>query len=114
MRRTQPLMRFGRYRGRPLRELPDDYLSWLGTLDLREPLRTDIDQELVRRAHDARSGDAVASVPASLRDTTEALVTAGYRALARRAHPDAGGDDATMRDVNAAVEVLRRLVRGAS
>ena len=37
---AEATMRFGIYRGCPLRELPDDYLCWLTTLHCGEPLRT--------------------------------------------------------------------------
>ena len=34
-------MPFGRYRGRPIIDVPMDYLAWLaGNVELREPLRT--------------------------------------------------------------------------
>jgi hypothetical protein len=45
-----PRMPFGRYRGRPIRELPSDYLAWLVTLELRAPLAEAVREELGRRA----------------------------------------------------------------
>jgi hypothetical protein len=42
------------------------------------------------------------------------LVTAGYPALTRRHHPDAGGDHRTMVLVNTAASWLREDVRGAA
>ena len=38
------------------------------------------------------------------------LITAGVHAMARKCHPDAGGDDASMRAVNKAAACLRRCV----
>ena len=34
-----PIMPFGKYKGSPLKDLPNEYLLWLGCLpDLRQPL----------------------------------------------------------------------------
>jgi Putative quorum-sensing-regulated virulence factor len=105
-------MPFGRYRGWPLDELPDDYLGWLfGLDDLREPLRSAVEGEW-----QARFGFAAALVPLPREavPVADELVTAGYRALTRQHHPDAGGDHRTMTLVNAAAEWLRRQVRSAA
>ncbi|HMB84625.1 MAG TPA: hypothetical protein VKI40_11315 [Terriglobales bacterium] len=39
------------------------------------------------------------------------LITAGYRALAMKYHPDRGGNTESMQQVNAAVEKLRAVAR---
>ena len=39
------------------------------------------------------------------------VIEIGYRELARRHHPDLGGDVEEMRELNRAVEALRELVR---
>jgi hypothetical protein len=67
-------MRFGRYGNRPPTVLPADYLEWLHGLG-RASRATGA---LVRL-----SGEGV--------PVADALVTAGYRALALQHHPDAGG-----------------------
>jgi curved DNA-binding protein CbpA len=41
----------------------------------------------------------------------EEIITAGFRALARRYHPDVGGDTATMQRLNAAYDRIRALVK---
>lgn len=47
---TGPLLPFGKYRGTPLEDVPDEYLLWLGTLhDLRNPLLTHVLHEMARR-----------------------------------------------------------------
>lgn len=47
---TRPLVPFGKYRGMPLSDVPDDYLLWLGTRDdLRNPLLKNVLNEMARR-----------------------------------------------------------------
>src|SRR4051812_49108366 len=43
-------MPFGHYRGHDLAELPQDYLAWLSTLELREPLKSAVVEESLRRS----------------------------------------------------------------
>jgi hypothetical protein len=106
-------MPFGRYRGWPLDELPDDYLSWVFSLDdLREPLRSAVEREW--RARFGYSTTALVPLPRDAVPVADELVTAGYRALTRQHHPDAGGDHRTMTLVNTAVAWLRRQVRSAA
>lgn len=45
-----PLMPFGKFKGQPIRQIPDQYLLWLGCLnDLRQPLLGDVLHEMGRR-----------------------------------------------------------------
>jgi len=47
---TGPLMPFGKFKGTPLADLPDEYLLWLGCLDdLRQPLLGHVLREMGRR-----------------------------------------------------------------
>lgn len=111
MRRPSTQMPFGRYRGHRLSALPDDYLEWLRSRELRQPLRGRVDAECRRRRFG--SADEAAAAPAlspELRPIAERLVTAGYRALAKHLHPDQGGDGEQMRALNAAMSVLRQLI----
>jgi hypothetical protein len=95
---------FGRYRGTPLSKLPTDYVEWLLTIELRDPLATAVRDELARRrGRDRRGGEAP---PAAER--ARELIDAGYRALAKRYHPDHGGDLRAMQQLNTAAEWLRR------
>jgi hypothetical protein len=104
---------FGKYRGRPLAELPDAYLRWLAGLpDLREPLRSAVDREAQRRRHTGPSRSR-AMLPLDAVPIAAELVTAGLHALTRRHHPDAGGDHRTMVLINRA-DWLREAVRGAA
>jgi hypothetical protein len=108
-------MPFGKHKGVPLADLPDDYLHWLDSLaDLREPLASWVADEL-----DAREAKAYPppppngnGLPPTLRTVADAIVAAGYRAEAKHAHPDAGGSTQAMQELNAAVAWLRRQVTG--
>ena len=42
-------MPFGKFQGLPLREIPQGYLKWLGSLDLYDPLRSCVAEEFDRR-----------------------------------------------------------------
>jgi len=47
---NRPTMPFGLHKGKPLDDLPDDYLLWLGCLDdLRQPLLGQVLKEMGRR-----------------------------------------------------------------
>jgi DnaJ-domain-containing protein 1 len=43
-----------------------------------------------------------------LSSAPRAVIEAAYRALAKEAHPDAGGSPDRMRDLNAAIETIRK------
>jgi hypothetical protein len=102
-------MPFGKFKGERLADIPDDYLAWLLTRDLREPLKTAVEYEARRRGqHDERRSDHEINVNPKV---VEALVAAGLRALARKYHPDAGGNHDDMVAINEAASWLRGQVR---
>ena len=88
-------MPFGKYIGWRISDLPAEYFDWLLTIELRDPLRTAVFEDARRRQH---SGPDPATV--------EDVIAAGQRALARRHHPDAGGDHEAMLKVRAAADWL--------
>jgi hypothetical protein len=98
-------MPFGKFRGTSLENLPDEYLFWLhGLSDLREPLKTFVDLAYQRRCEPPRQYAA----PISFEDAqARELIEAGYRALAKKYHPDKGGDVRRMQEINATMERLR-------
>jgi Putative quorum-sensing-regulated virulence factor len=78
---------FGRYRGRPLTELPSDYVEWALALDhLREPLKSRL------RAEVQRPGLYQPSQLSLHARVAKALIMAGIHALAQHHHPDVGGE----------------------
>ena len=108
-------MPFGRYRGLQLSDVTTDYLAWLLTRALREPLRCAVAHELERRRHGRGPRQEQAHTPPRGRlpdaGIVEALIRAGLRALAKRHHPDAGGRHEDMIRVNAAAEWLQAQTR---
>jgi hypothetical protein len=105
-------MPFGRWKGVPVTDLPDDYLQWLvDEVDMQPWL-----DRAVRAEYASRQGTQAhtplihrlpvgASIEMALR-----LVDAGRRALARAHHPDAGGDHETMTTVNTSADWLTELL----
>jgi len=105
-------MPFGRHSGRDLRELPDQYLDWLATLELRPPLSDAVRRELERRRFGIEPPPRLVSfpcltvkVPAGERDLAERLVSMGQRALARKRQAD--GEPAVIERLNALAETVR-------
>lgn len=92
-------MPFGKYKGLPLSQLPDDYIEWLiREFRPKEPLMTKLKMELQWRA----------PAPASMLE----VVNAGYKTLAMKYHPDKGGTNEQMKSLNNSVECLRRMLKG--
>jgi Putative quorum-sensing-regulated virulence factor len=121
-------MPFGRHRGVPLDELPVDYLEWLLTRDLRDPLKSAAQAEWVRRERlKERNGNGNGHqhqreekreppppppppAPPSMKATLKEIVDVGYRRLALKAHPHMGGNNADMVRLNQARDWLRKYV----
>lgn len=97
-------MPFGKYRGCRIEDVPIDYLWWCSrNMDLREPLRTAIQQELsIDRDESSSQAD-----PQQL----SGIVDRWYRTLAIEFHPDRrNGSVIGMQAVNRAAELLRQMV----
>jgi hypothetical protein len=109
-------MRFGKYRGWRIAELPDDYVDWLFELrDLHEPLRSAVDREWHKRFDDDPEDDYAEpdDFPDQDRALFRELIESGYRALALKLHPDRGGSTEGMQRLNALMHRLRRKVVAA-
>jgi hypothetical protein len=93
------ILQFGKYRGRDIRDVPEDYLHWI--IQQQQKTLEEYRAELARRQ---------AIQDASL-SWAERMIQAGFRTLASQYHPDHGGDNDSMRQVNAAHEGLRELLK---
>jgi hypothetical protein len=97
---------FGKYRGTSVTELPFDYLQWLTSIDLLDPLRAEVKKEYGARLCDQRQYEGLIDL-----EVIDEIISAGVRSLARTHHPDAGGDHDKMVAINNAADWLRERAR---
>lgn len=93
------VFQFGKHAGQPITDVPKDYLQFLFTKN-RE-MNALIERELERRR----------MLEEDQMPLVEKLVHAGYKALARSAHPDVGGTDDQFKALQAAYEQLKAAVK---
>ena len=90
---------WGKHKGQHIADIPADYLEWL--IESSRATIAQLEAELDRRAMAEQ-----ASLP-----WAEKIVQAGFKELAKRVHPDVGGNTATMTELNNAREALLELAR---
>jgi uncharacterized protein (DUF3820 family) len=93
------VFKFGKHAGCYIEDVPLDYLEWMR--DKNAEMNGLIDAELRRR--ELLAQDQMPMV--------EKLIHEGYRALARKLHPDAGGSEEAFKALQAAYEQLRTAVK---
>lgn len=93
------ILGFGKYAGLDLTEIPQDYLDWL--IDSRRKDLAEYEAESQRR-------ETLAQAKLSLADQ---IVQAGYRELAKRFHPDAGGSAQEFTQLKGAHEQLKVVLK---
>jgi putative quorum-sensing-regulated virulence factor len=104
-------LRFGKHQGASIEQVPTAYLHWLERQGWIFPdLRAAVAHELARRRQQRMFVSPGLALPPEIAAAARELVSAGYRALAREHHPDAGGDHGGMVRINLAHEALRALV----
>ncbi len=99
---------FGKHKGFSLCDLPEDYLNWLLTIEIREPLRSAIRAEADARRLNAEARDYSSAPYVAVVDE---LVSAGFKSLAKRLHPDVGGTHEKMIEITHAAEWVKSQVR---
>ena len=112
-------MPFGKYKGCELSWLPDHYLVWLYKWDnLRSPLKEAVLDEIQRRARSDADDEyglnqATDNVVPAIRIQPGMIGLAsivfefGYKAAALKVHPDVGGSQRLMTELNLLAESMR-------
>lgn len=96
-------MPFGRYVGQPLREVPDDYLTWLArSIELYEPLKSAVVAEIHYREQPQRPNPAGQQLD----------VRAWFRRMSLQFHPDHGGSAEAMKALEAGRKLLEEMLGG--
>lgn len=107
---TNVTMPFGKFAGKFLTDLPDQYIAWLqsAAVELREPLKQFVADEAERRDRVREAQRAATLITVDVVEAANEIIKQGVRALTRTRHPDAaGGSGKAMADVNNAAELLR-------
>lgn len=86
---------FGKYAGQKLSDVPKDYIEWL--ISTREKDIKQYRAELERRE----------MLETQASSTLDKIIQEGFKALAKKAHPDQGGSDKQFRELQAAREQLK-------
>ena len=103
---------FGKYVDVELSDVPKSYLVWMANAMRSESLRDLARNELNCRAAGSRNRRTADSqnrrtTDPRMDELTREIVEAGYRTLAKKYHPDHGGDSEKMQKLNATIERLR-------
>ena len=116
---------FGAHEGERLRDVPTSYLTWMAReIEALAPdERRLVEAECLERGENCRSRyrrdysappsrPAVAKLPAGVTSTLLLdIISAGRQTLAKRLHPDAGGDVEAMKRVNVGADILEQQAR---
>jgi len=101
---------FGKYKNYPIEHLPDEYLRWLYFQDFLKP---DIEQAVKMEVYDRWPGKFELRLSSCLAKTSDGkqaelkrAVSAVYRELAMKFHPDHGGNVEAMKAINLFKEKL--------
>lgn len=93
------ILKFGKHAGTDIQDVPLDYLEWM---------LAKCKQDVVLYQGEIERRELVESASLS---TVEKIVQAGYRTLAKTAHPDSGGTTADFQALQAGMEQLKMILR---
>lgn len=91
-------LKFGKYNGRDLKEVPIEYLDWL--IETYRKSLSEFEAESERREQAELASQSMA----------QKVIEAGFRSLSKQLHPDHGGSDDDMRELLATRAHLRSLL----
>lgn len=105
-------MPFGKYRGRDVADLPEDYTIWLlEHVRLRPTLRRAVEARLGLLELERLRDELRAECAQLMGELDNDTIGRWYREMARRFHPDAGGSHEAMKAINAGKELLLELTK---
>ena len=111
------VMPFGKYRGTPVSDLPEQYVEWcLGNLDDLDPVicRAMKHRLSVVKGHRRRAASMPFSQSPLFSADFESMVEEWYRRASVKYHPSFGGSDEGLSVVNDCYETLIGKLREAS
>jgi hypothetical protein len=73
---SEQRMPFGKHKGTLVRELPGDYLKWLSTIELREPLASEVKKVMSWRPVSVQTPTGVGNTASSAQSTFVETATA--------------------------------------
>ncbi len=91
-------MSFGKYAGTALADVPEDYLNWL--IDTK---KKEIDGYQDELDHRARAEEASMSM-------VDRIAQEGFKAMAKKLHPDKGGSTSEFQNLTASFEHLKEIL----
>lgn len=97
-------MPFGKYKGQPVSQIPESYLSWVlqNCTNLESKLRQEIEWYLNLKTYDRKQPSPSADLPG--------VITQWHRQLAADFHPDRGGSVEAMQAINEAYDRLKKVL----
>lgn len=103
-------MPWGKFKGEYIDELDDDYLWWVFGRELKEPLSSAVRQEAFCRWPEKFELVYNETLPPPSSSDFKSLIMQVYRHLARKWHPDKGGNLQAMQSINDFKQMIEDLL----
>lgn len=97
-------MPWGKHKGKPLKEVPDDYLMWV--LDHADKANPTLKDAIRMHLGLDENNKPIPPQSAGLPEDTKAKLKTWYRKLAKEFHPDRRGNTEAMIAINRAKQLL--------